>query len=125
MRSGPIAPRSSEICYGCCGFVKCKNEILLRFMGMRPRRARHAPRAWFLLIPPRPLFSALIFTHVSERYCRMGKPVSLSDGQLRVIMVAARALEPEKRDVYLRRVGALLNLRGQFGDNEVAAAVSQ
>ena len=38
-------------------------------------------------------------------------------------MHAAGGLPLEKRDVYFRRVGALLELRRQFGDADVDVAV--
>ena len=39
-------------------------------------------------------------------------------------MDAAGGLPLEKRDVYFRRVGALLELRRQFGDVDVAVQVA-
>ena len=39
-------------------------------------------------------------------------------------MHAAGGLRLEKRDVYFRRVGALLELRRQFGDVDVAVQVA-
>lgn len=49
--------------------------------------------------------------------------ISLSDRQLDIVSDAARALPVEKRDVYLQRVSAILQVRhGRFGDADVAAA---
>jgi hypothetical protein len=41
--------------------------------------------------------------------------VSLTDSQLAAVMDAARPLPVEKRDVYLRRIAAMLILRGGYG----------
>jgi hypothetical protein len=41
--------------------------------------------------------------------------VSLTDHQLQAVMDAARPLPVEKRDVYLRRIAAMLILRGGYG----------
>ena len=46
--------------------------------------------------------------------------VSLSDSQLRTVMETARALQPERRDVFLQRITAMLRLRGRFTDADVA-----
>jgi hypothetical protein len=46
--------------------------------------------------------------------------VSLSDAQLQTVMTAARTIEPERRDVFLQRVGAMLRLRRRFDDQDVA-----
>jgi hypothetical protein len=46
--------------------------------------------------------------------------ISLSDSQLQTIMTAAGSLEPERRDIFLQRVGAMLKLRGRFTDTDVA-----
>jgi hypothetical protein len=51
------------------------------------------------------------------------RPVALSDGQLRMVMVAARPLEPEKRSLLLERIAARLDLNGAFTDNDVEAAI--
>jgi len=39
-------------------------------------------------------------------------PVALSDAQLRMVMVAARPLEPEKRSLLLQRIAGKLDLSG-------------
>jgi hypothetical protein len=41
--------------------------------------------------------------------------ISLSDNQLKILLDAARPLPVEKRDVYLRRIAAMLILRGGYG----------
>jgi hypothetical protein len=46
--------------------------------------------------------------------------ISLSDSQLETVMQAARALEPERRSLFLERCGAMLKLRGRFDDSAVA-----
>ena len=46
--------------------------------------------------------------------------ISLSDGQLAIDMTAARTLEPERRSIFLERVGAMLRLRGRFNDDDIA-----
>ncbi len=45
--------------------------------------------------------------------------ISLSDRQLSVLMQAARSLPPSRRDLFLRRAGAMLKLRGRFNDRDV------
>jgi hypothetical protein len=40
--------------------------------------------------------------------------VSLSDNQLKTVMDAATTLAPERRDIFLQRCGAMLNMRGRF-----------
>jgi hypothetical protein len=35
-------------------------------------------------------------------------------------MDAARGIDPERRDVFLQRVGAMLRFRGRFTDDDVA-----
>jgi hypothetical protein len=48
--------------------------------------------------------------------------ISLSDPQLKLLMEAARSLEPERRDTFMRRCAAMLELRGRwFADADVAA----
>ena len=49
--------------------------------------------------------------------------VSLSDHQLKTVMDAAIALGPERRDIFLQRVGAMLNMRGRFSDGDVQDVV--
>jgi hypothetical protein len=51
-------------------------------------------------------------------------PLSLSDAQLKTIMVAAGSLAPEKRGLFLERVAARLELRGRhFTDIDLERAV--
>jgi len=52
--------------------------------------------------------------------------VSLSDSQLRTLMTAAADMPPEKRSMFLERVGAMLALRGRghFNDADVADVVA-
>jgi len=50
-------------------------------------------------------------------------PVSLSDAQLQIVMLAAGTLTPEKRGVLLERVGTRLRLRNAFTDGDVEAAI--
>jgi hypothetical protein len=51
------------------------------------------------------------------------RPLALSDSQLDTVSRAAGLLPAEKRDLYLQRVAAALNLQRRFGDAEVEAAV--
>ena len=46
--------------------------------------------------------------------------LSLSGPQLRIVMDAARAVPIEKRSLFLQRVAAILQSRGQFNDADVA-----
>jgi hypothetical protein len=48
------------------------------------------------------------------------RPLSLSDDQLSAIMLAARTIDPERRDIFLQRIGAMLKLRGRFTDADIA-----
>jgi hypothetical protein len=52
-------------------------------------------------------------------------PLSLNDGQLQILMRAARPLAVEKRALFLERVGAQLALRGfrPPSDDDLARAV--
>jgi hypothetical protein len=47
--------------------------------------------------------------------------LGLTDTQLGIVMVMARALPVEKRDLYLQRIAAMLTMRGRghFGDHDV------
>ena len=47
--------------------------------------------------------------------------IGLTDTQLGTVMDAARTLPPEKRDLYLQRIAAMLTMRGRghFGDHDV------
>ena len=50
--------------------------------------------------------------------------LALNDSQLEIVMLAAGGLEVEKRDLFLQRVAARLQLRGpRFSDAELEAAV--
>jgi len=51
------------------------------------------------------------------------RPLALSDSQLDTVSRAAGLLPAEKRDLYLQRVAAALNLQRRCGDAEVEAAV--
>jgi hypothetical protein len=53
--------------------------------------------------------------------------ISLSDRQLDVVMAAARAAPHEKRAQFLKRIAAMLKLRGRghFDDADVTDAVSR
>lgn len=54
----------------------------------------------------------------------MTPPISLSDDQLNVVMTAARPIDdPEKREVFLWRVSARLQLARRIDDAAVASAV--
>jgi hypothetical protein len=51
-------------------------------------------------------------------------PLALSDPQLRTVMAAARGLPVEKRDLFLRRVSARLQLGGtRFTSTDLDAVV--
>jgi hypothetical protein len=53
------------------------------------------------------------------------RPVGLSDSQLRMVMVVARPLEPEKRSVLLQRIAARLDLNGPvFTDRDLDQAIT-
>jgi hypothetical protein len=49
-------------------------------------------------------------------------PLSLSDAQLKTIMVAAGSLAPEKRGLFLERVAARLELRGRHSPISILSA---
>ena len=46
--------------------------------------------------------------------------LSLSDNQLEIVVSAARAVAPERRDIFLQRIAAMLKLRGRFDDTDIA-----
>jgi hypothetical protein len=46
--------------------------------------------------------------------------VSLTDSQLKILMTAASGLAPDRRDIFLQRVGAMLRMRHRFTDGDVA-----
>jgi len=45
---------------------------------------------------------------------------ALTDSQLRIVMTAARAVQPDRRDLFLQRCAAMLKLRGRFDDHDAA-----
>lgn len=45
--------------------------------------------------------------------------ISLSDSQLKTLMTATASVQPDRRDIYLQRVGAMLRLRYRFSDSDV------
>jgi hypothetical protein len=49
--------------------------------------------------------------------------LALTDEQLKVVMIAASGLPPEKRSVFLERVAARLQLRGSFTADDLAKAI--
>ena len=46
--------------------------------------------------------------------------IALTDHQLAIVMDAAAALAPERRSMFLERVGAMLKVRGRFTDADVS-----
>jgi hypothetical protein len=54
----------------------------------------------------------------------MRRMISLNDSQLQTVMSAAADLDPEKRPLYLERVGAMLAMRRPFSDDDVVDVVS-
>jgi hypothetical protein len=46
--------------------------------------------------------------------------VYLSDSQLKTIIDTAASMSPERRGVFLERVGAMLKVRHRFDDGDVA-----
>jgi hypothetical protein len=61
----------------------------------------------------------------NTRHASNPLPFSLTDQQLQTVMLAAGSLSIEKRDVYLRRLAALLQFHGgrRHDDAAVATAV--
>ena len=51
--------------------------------------------------------------------------VSLSDFQLRIVMDTAAGIQPDRRDIFLQRIAAMLALRGRghFNDDDVIDVV--
>jgi hypothetical protein len=49
--------------------------------------------------------------------------LALSDSQLKIVMVAAKAVLPDRRSLFLERVAARLILLGRFDDGDVIKAV--
>ena len=51
--------------------------------------------------------------------CEQHPADALTDHQLKTVMAAAANIKPERRDVYLQRVEAMLKVRGIFDDSDV------
>lgn len=51
-------------------------------------------------------------------------PLALSDSQLKIVMTAARLVEPEKRAQFLERLGAMLKLKHRFTDNDLSECIA-
>jgi hypothetical protein len=49
----------------------------------------------------------------------MPRMIALSDTQLKTVMATAASVAPDRRDVFLERVGAMLKVRGRFDDSDV------
>jgi hypothetical protein len=45
---------------------------------------------------------------------------ALTDSQLKIVVTAARSLQPDRRDLFLQRVAAMLKLKGRFDDHDVS-----
>jgi hypothetical protein len=69
----------------------------------------------------------LTFANVSDliHHASSLLPLSLSDEQMQVVMLAVASLHSKKKDLFLRRVVSLLRFRGgrQQGDTDVEIAV--
>jgi hypothetical protein len=46
-------------------------------------------------------------------------PLALNDRQLNLVMIAARAVDPSRRSIFLERVAAMLRVRHRFDDKDV------
>ena len=46
-------------------------------------------------------------------------PLALTDFQLKTVMAAAAGIQPDRRGIFLERVGAMLNVRRRFDDRDV------
>src|SRR5262245_37209539 len=46
--------------------------------------------------------------------------LALTDNQLKSVMDAAANIDPDRRDVFLQRIGMMLTLKGRFDDRDVA-----
>ena len=49
--------------------------------------------------------------------------IALTDSQLDNVMSAAKTIAPERRDIFLQRIGAMLRLRGRFTDADISEVV--
>jgi len=49
----------------------------------------------------------------------MRRMISLSDNQLKTVMATAASVSPDRRDVFLERIGAMLKVRHRFTDTDV------
>ena len=49
--------------------------------------------------------------------------IAFTDSQMQTVVDGARGLPRDKRDLYLRRLGAMLTQRNGFDDGDVADAV--
>jgi hypothetical protein len=54
-----------------------------------------------------------------------GRMIALTDRQLAIVLDRAKTMPPEKRDIFLRRLGARLRLEGRYDDGIVAKAVNE
>ena len=50
----------------------------------------------------------------------MPRMIALTDFQLKTLMAAAAGIAPERRQMFLERVAAMLNVRRRFDDRDVA-----
>jgi hypothetical protein len=48
------------------------------------------------------------------------RPITLTDPQLKIVMTTAGLLPQAKRDIFLRRIAAMLKLRGRFNDDDIS-----
>jgi hypothetical protein len=103
-------------------------------------RVPHPWRAEYFIILTCRLLLLPIFANVSDLFGKLWRfhtgsmnirhassllPLSLSDEQMQVVMLAVASLPTEKRDLFLRRVASLLRFRGgrRHGDTDVTIAV--
>jgi hypothetical protein len=50
----------------------------------------------------------------------MRRMIPLTDRQLKTVMDTAANVSPDRRGVFLERVGAMLKVRGRFDDSDVS-----
>jgi hypothetical protein len=46
--------------------------------------------------------------------------IALTDSQLQTVMETAAGIDPDRRGIFLERIGTMLKLRGRFNDRDVA-----
>jgi hypothetical protein len=90
-----------------------------RLLWFRPRRFTSSAVAYDHGATVGPS-AASRFNAVGGLHIKGAEMLALNDRQLRIVMDAARLVQPDRRDLFLQRCAAMLKLRGRFDDHDVA-----